>query len=175
MSDEDENPATRRQKQLERAKKRALHSSVMEELRDEYLDTPTEVSHGNQLRANISKHQRHKNQWVPTSDTLSMIWYQYFLEWCWRSFVRSFIIWHSRGHQYFHFSRGNQAGFKSLSVMRKLVVRIDFDPDSQKKWFTFFPTSYSHPYFKSKINSSDLVFFLRIDSNLNFFFILCFY
>uniref|UniRef100_A0A1B6H1S0 Sas10 C-terminal domain-containing protein n=1 Tax=Cuerna arida TaxID=1464854 RepID=A0A1B6H1S0_9HEMI len=61
--DEEENQAARKQKQLERAKRRALHSSVVEELREQYLDTPAEVSHGNALKATISKHQRLKNQY----------------------------------------------------------------------------------------------------------------
>lgn len=60
--DEEETQASRKQKLLERAKKRALHSSVIDELREEYLDTPTEVSHGNTLRASTSRQQRQRNQ-----------------------------------------------------------------------------------------------------------------
>lgn len=41
--DGDESRAVKRQKELERAKKRALQSSVMQELREEYGDTPVEV------------------------------------------------------------------------------------------------------------------------------------
>lgn len=41
--DGDESRVVKRQKELERAKKRALQSSVMQELREEYADTPVEV------------------------------------------------------------------------------------------------------------------------------------
>lgn len=41
--DGDESRAVKRQKELDRAKKRALQSSVMQELREEYADTPVEV------------------------------------------------------------------------------------------------------------------------------------
>lgn len=41
--DGDESRAAKKQKELERAKKRALQSSVMQELREEYADTPIEV------------------------------------------------------------------------------------------------------------------------------------
>lgn len=41
--DGDESRAVKRQKELERAKKRALQSSVMQELREEYADTPVEM------------------------------------------------------------------------------------------------------------------------------------
>jgi len=41
--DGDESQAIKKQKELERAKKRALQSSVMQELREEYADTPVEV------------------------------------------------------------------------------------------------------------------------------------
>lgn len=41
--DGDESRAVKKQKLLERAKKRALQSSVMQELREEYADTPVEV------------------------------------------------------------------------------------------------------------------------------------
>lgn len=41
--DGDESRAVKKQKLLERAKKRALQSSVMQELREEYADTPVEM------------------------------------------------------------------------------------------------------------------------------------
>jgi len=41
--DGDESRAVKRQKEYERAKKRALQSSVMQELREEYADTPVEM------------------------------------------------------------------------------------------------------------------------------------
>ncbi|NP_001155815.1 neuroguidin [Acyrthosiphon pisum] len=41
--DGDESRAVKKQKLLERAKKRALQSSVMQELREEYADTPVEL------------------------------------------------------------------------------------------------------------------------------------
>lgn len=41
--DGDESRAVKKQKELERAKKRALQSSVMQELREEYADTPVEM------------------------------------------------------------------------------------------------------------------------------------
>lgn len=61
--DDDDNEATRKQKLQERARKRALHSSVIQELRDEYLDTPTEVVHSNAMKATISKQQRAKTEY----------------------------------------------------------------------------------------------------------------
>lgn len=60
--DEEENVESRRRQQLERAKRRALHSSVVGELREQYLETPAEVSHANALRATESRKQRLKNQ-----------------------------------------------------------------------------------------------------------------
>ncbi|XP_054283753.1 neuroguidin [Macrosteles quadrilineatus] len=61
--EEEENAASRRQKLVERARKRALHSSVMEELREEYLDTPAEVTHSNVLKQSLTKQQRFKNRY----------------------------------------------------------------------------------------------------------------
>lgn len=43
LYDGDESRTVKRQKELERAKKRALQSSVMQELREEYADTPVEM------------------------------------------------------------------------------------------------------------------------------------
>lgn len=61
--DDDENEATKKQKLQERARKRALHSSVIQELREEYLDTPTEVVHSNSLKVTVSKQQRAKTEY----------------------------------------------------------------------------------------------------------------
>lgn len=62
MQDGDETPMTRQQKQLERAKKRALQSSVMQELREEYMDTPTEISQASATQTVLSRQHREKEE-----------------------------------------------------------------------------------------------------------------
>lgn len=60
--DGDESRAERRQKILERARKRALQSSVMQELKEEYLDTPVEVKATNTLKQMEDKWQTRKRE-----------------------------------------------------------------------------------------------------------------
>ncbi|XP_067001224.1 neuroguidin [Anabrus simplex] len=61
--DGDESKAERQQRLIERARKRALNSSVMQELREEYLDSPTEVTHVNAHQAVLSNHQRRREEY----------------------------------------------------------------------------------------------------------------
>lgn len=60
--DGDETAQTRQQKQLERAKKRALQSSVMQELREEYMDTPTEITQASAGQTVLSRNQREREE-----------------------------------------------------------------------------------------------------------------
>lgn len=55
----------REQKQLERAKKRALNSSMIQELKEEYLDTPIDVAHDSAFRMERSKQYKARQEWVP--------------------------------------------------------------------------------------------------------------
>nr|CAD7394059.1 unnamed protein product [Timema cristinae] len=59
--DGDENKTDRQQRILERAKKRALNTSMIQELREEYLDTPMEITHESSKRAVLS-HQRRERE-----------------------------------------------------------------------------------------------------------------
>lgn len=53
----------KQRKLLENAKKRALHSSVMQELKEEYLDTPLEISTAaTTLRNTHSKYKKEKEK-----------------------------------------------------------------------------------------------------------------
>uniref|UniRef100_A0A0A9XEF2 Neuroguidin-B n=1 Tax=Lygus hesperus TaxID=30085 RepID=A0A0A9XEF2_LYGHE len=60
--DGDESRAERRRKIIERARKRALQSSVMQELKEEYLDTPVEVKSTNSLKQMEDKYQKRKRE-----------------------------------------------------------------------------------------------------------------
>ncbi|BES88695.1 Sas10/Utp3/C1D family [Nesidiocoris tenuis] len=61
--DGDESRAERRRKIIERARKRALQSSVMQELKEEYLDVPVEVKSTNSLKQMEDKYQERKRQY----------------------------------------------------------------------------------------------------------------
>ncbi|XP_049831286.1 neuroguidin-A [Schistocerca gregaria] len=61
--DGDESKAEKQQRVLERARKHALHSSVMQELREEYLDTPAEVSHVSSMQAVLTRHRKEKEEY----------------------------------------------------------------------------------------------------------------
>lgn len=87
----DETPKDRLQKQNERAKKRALHSSIVQELRQEYYDEPEEVhdrdiyrmktdkrakereeyEERNMIRLNVSKKDKAKSKRMTTMGNLS--------------------------------------------------------------------------------------------------------
>ncbi|KAF6215148.1 hypothetical protein GE061_009899 [Apolygus lucorum] len=60
--DGDDSRAERRKKIIERARKRALQSSVMQELKEEYLDTPVEVKSTNSLKQMEDKYQKRKRE-----------------------------------------------------------------------------------------------------------------
>jgi U3 small nucleolar ribonucleoprotein protein LCP5 len=47
---------------LERARKYALNSSVMQELKEEYLDTPTEITNTNSFKQRVNKYQKHRQE-----------------------------------------------------------------------------------------------------------------
>ena len=64
--DGDETPMTRQQKQLERAKKRALQSSVMQELREEYTDTPTEITQTSATQTVLSRQHKEREEYEET-------------------------------------------------------------------------------------------------------------
>lgn len=59
---DDDSLALKRQKLLDRAKKRALNSSVLQELKEEYLDTPVEITHTNTLRNTRLKFEEEKEK-----------------------------------------------------------------------------------------------------------------
>ncbi|KAJ4442401.1 hypothetical protein ANN_03987 [Periplaneta americana] len=61
--DGDESHAEKQQRALERARKRALGSSVMQELQEEYFDRPTEISQGDVARATLAQQHRHKEEY----------------------------------------------------------------------------------------------------------------
>lgn len=62
LTDGDETPMTRQQKQLDRAKKRALQSSVMQELREEYMETPTEITQTSVTQTVLSRQHKEKEE-----------------------------------------------------------------------------------------------------------------
>lgn len=62
IAEEDETRAQREQKQLERARKHALSSSMIQELKEEYLDTPLEVTHGSVRHMQTSKFQKARQE-----------------------------------------------------------------------------------------------------------------
>lgn len=47
----------------ERTKKHALSASIMQDLREEYLDTPTEISQGSRAQQILSKQQQERQQY----------------------------------------------------------------------------------------------------------------
>lgn len=64
--DGDDTPMSRQQKQSERAKKRALQSSVIQELKEEYLDTPTEISQASATQTVLSRQHREREDYEET-------------------------------------------------------------------------------------------------------------
>ncbi|XP_058988113.1 neuroguidin-like [Musca domestica] len=61
--DGDEKPEDKEKKLLERAKKRAITSSMMEDLKEEYLDAPTEISSGSRAQQILSRAQKEKQEY----------------------------------------------------------------------------------------------------------------
>ncbi|XP_075149559.1 neuroguidin isoform X2 [Haematobia irritans] len=61
--DGDEKPEDKEKKLLERAKKRAITSSMMQDLKEEYLDAPTEISSGSRAQQILSKSQKEKQEY----------------------------------------------------------------------------------------------------------------
>ncbi|XP_053672252.1 neuroguidin [Anopheles nili] len=63
--DEDTKP-DRARKQLERAKKHALGSSLIQDLKDEYLDTPVELSSSSRAQQILSRREREREEYEET-------------------------------------------------------------------------------------------------------------
>uniref|UniRef100_A0A6B2EI25 Protein involved in rrna processing n=1 Tax=Phlebotomus kandelakii TaxID=1109342 RepID=A0A6B2EI25_9DIPT len=64
--DEDESKADRNRKQLERAKKRSIGMSIIEDLKEEYLDTPVEISGTSKAQQMLSRAQKEKEEFEET-------------------------------------------------------------------------------------------------------------
>lgn len=64
--DGDETHADYQRRMKERAQKRALSMSVLQELKDEYLDTPTEVAHATSHQAVLKKHNKEREEYEET-------------------------------------------------------------------------------------------------------------
>uniref|UniRef100_A0A182JYS6 Sas10 C-terminal domain-containing protein n=1 Tax=Anopheles christyi TaxID=43041 RepID=A0A182JYS6_9DIPT len=63
MPYEEDTKADRARKQLERAKKRALGSSLIQDLKDEYLDTPVELSSSSRAQQILSRREREREEY----------------------------------------------------------------------------------------------------------------
>ncbi|XP_073988662.1 neuroguidin [Rhodnius prolixus] len=61
--DGDDTYEIKKQKIIDRARKHALRSSVMEELKEQYLDTPVEIVQTNSLKQKEDKYQKHKQEY----------------------------------------------------------------------------------------------------------------
>uniref|UniRef100_A0A182SA71 Sas10 C-terminal domain-containing protein n=1 Tax=Anopheles maculatus TaxID=74869 RepID=A0A182SA71_9DIPT len=66
MPYEEDTKADRARKQLERAKKRALGSSLIQDLKDEYLDTPVELSSSSRAQQMLSRREREREEYEET-------------------------------------------------------------------------------------------------------------
>ncbi|KAI8121594.1 Neuroguidin-A [Lucilia cuprina] len=64
--DGDEKAEDKEKKLLERAKKRAITSSMLQDLKEEYLDAPTEISSGSRAQQILSKAQKEKQEYEET-------------------------------------------------------------------------------------------------------------
>ncbi|KAL9928823.1 neuroguidin isoform 2-T2 [Glossina fuscipes fuscipes] len=64
--DGDEKPEDKEKKILERAKKRAITSSMLQDLKEEYLDVPTEISSTSRAQQILSKAQKEKQEYEET-------------------------------------------------------------------------------------------------------------
>ncbi|XP_044742690.1 neuroguidin [Chrysoperla carnea] len=61
--DGDESIVEKNKRLQENKRKHTLHSSVIEDLRDEYLDTPQEISHGNYAQKTLSRFEQEKTEY----------------------------------------------------------------------------------------------------------------
>lgn len=61
--DGDDKPADRDKKLIERAKKRAMTTSMLQDLKEEYLDAPTEISSSSRAQQIISTAQKEKQEY----------------------------------------------------------------------------------------------------------------
>lgn len=60
---EEESKSDRARKQMERARKRALGSSLIQELKEEYLDTPVEISSSSRALQKLSRKEREREEY----------------------------------------------------------------------------------------------------------------
>lgn len=60
---EEDSRAERARKQMERARKRALGSSLIQELKEEYLDTPLEISSSSRALQKLSRKEREREEY----------------------------------------------------------------------------------------------------------------
>ncbi|XP_052867204.1 neuroguidin [Anopheles cruzii] len=63
MPYEEDTKAERARKQMERARKRALGSSLIQDLKDEYLDTPVELSSSSRAQQILSRREREREEY----------------------------------------------------------------------------------------------------------------
>lgn len=64
--DGDEKSVDKDKKMIERAKKRAITASMLQDLKEEYLDAPTELSSGSRAQQLLSKQQKEKQEYEET-------------------------------------------------------------------------------------------------------------
>ncbi|XP_067620594.1 neuroguidin isoform X2 [Eurosta solidaginis] len=64
--DGDEKSADKDKKMVERAKKRAMTASMLQDLKEEYLDAPTEISSGSRAQQLLSKQHKEKQEYEET-------------------------------------------------------------------------------------------------------------
>ncbi|XP_019554858.3 neuroguidin [Aedes albopictus] len=60
---EEESKSDRARKQMDRARKRALGSSLIQELKEEYLDTPVEISSSSRALQKLSRKEREREEY----------------------------------------------------------------------------------------------------------------
>ncbi|XP_058121598.1 neuroguidin-A [Anopheles ziemanni] len=66
MPYEEDSKADRARRQLERARKHALGSSLIQDLKDEYLDTPVELSSSSRAQQILSRREREREEFEET-------------------------------------------------------------------------------------------------------------
>uniref|UniRef100_A0A7G3AUJ8 Protein involved in rrna processing n=1 Tax=Lutzomyia longipalpis TaxID=7200 RepID=A0A7G3AUJ8_LUTLO len=64
--EEDEGKADRNRKQIERAKKRSIGMAIIEDLKEEYLDTPVEIAGTSRAQQMLSRAQKEKEEYEET-------------------------------------------------------------------------------------------------------------
>nr|XP_018915272.1 PREDICTED: neuroguidin [Bemisia tabaci] len=67
--DGEETLASKQKDLLEKAKKRALSSSIVQKMQEEYLDAPVEIAHSSGLKNAISKEERERTEYEETNYT----------------------------------------------------------------------------------------------------------